>query len=400
MPYPNFVAGEPLPAASLNSIIGRLTAAEAAVVAAQARADAAYSLIPGNSTVNVGALGGTISLSQFTGTHDQKLAAAFSYAAAQTYKPAILLEPGIAWNFSGSYQAYDGLRLIGNPVAGYQRKSQITTVRINSGVGAASFLVGSTTTYNGYIANISFQGDSAAQFCHYPASAGTMYAWVFRDLMFDGFKHVFGQTADYCSMTLVSMLGAWNIGTPADSQLLLRGSDCTLFPDGSCNFGNGVPGTGATTTGPYLMKLDSFGKCPVGGIYFTAYQGWRALEIKGTPSLGLGLYFTDLRCEGRNKDDPSYGSLIKVKSGRLSIRDSTINYAMAKPAGHTDETDLGIIQVYSGAKVRITNCDTDRAATPPMPETTPFLYVMSGGKARISNMEVGEKGGAWTGLPR
>jgi hypothetical protein len=306
----------------------------------------------------------------------------------------------VAWDFTGPFDVYDGFRLIGNPVAAYQRKSQLTTVRIRGGTGTSAFLQGKVTTYNGYIANISFQGDSSVQFFHYPASAGTMYAWVFRDLMFDGFKHVFGMTNDHASMTLVSMLGCWNIGTPSDTQLLLRGSDCTLFPDGSCNYGNGTPGTGPTTPGTYLMKLDSFGKCPVGGIYFTAYQGWRAIEIKGTPSFGPGLFFTDLRCEGRNSDDPSYGSLIKVKSGRASFRDSSINYGMAKPTGHTDETDLGIIQVYSGARVRIDNCDYDRASTPAVAESVPFLYVMSGGKARIANIEPVDKGIPWVSIPQ
>jgi hypothetical protein len=398
MPYPNYVPSDPLYAADVNTIIARLSAVETKAQAAQDTANAAFNLIPGNNTVNVGALGGTISLSQFTGTHDQKLAAAFSYAAAQTYVPAILLEPAINWTFNNTYPTYDGLRLIGNPVVGFHRKKQLTKVTLNCGIGPASFLVGATTTYNGLVADISFQGSGTEQFFHQPGSAGTAYGWVFRNLMFDSMKHVIGMPTDFAALTLCVTSGDWNTTTPQDSQYHIRGSDNAFWINSSCNLSNGdVPATGG---GKYLMRLASLEKSPIGGVYFTAYQGWRALEVTGTPSFGAGLRIDKLRCEGRNTADPCYGSLIKVKSGFMGLRDSSINFAMANPTGHPDETDLGVIEVGVTAKVRIHDCNYDRASTPAVAETVPFLYVKSGGKAKITDIDVATKGGAWTGLPR
>jgi len=103
------------------------------------------------------------------------------------------------------------------------------------------------------------------------------------------------------------------------------------------------------------------------------------------------------RSEGRNSGAPCWGSNIRIGgSGHVTLRDWWVSYGASNlnQNGHTGE---GGVITQTGARVLYDGLIYDRAAG--VAETVPFIYV-SGGTARVRNIQYAAAGGSWTGLPR
>jgi len=343
---------------------------------------------------------GTVLLDQFAGTtDDDKLTAALQYAAAQTYIPTILLG-GRSYTFAKTQPTFSGMKLSGPPQVGWQNneissgKFNTQRVTLNVGNGANSWLVGSSTNYDGYIGNLSFlAGNGSAQFFHHPLSAGTAYCWGWHSLDFLGFRSVFGAPTDKAAITCSTASGSWNILGGTDVQINIGGSDNDFWTDGSCNIG---PSGSGNAGGKYLVVFDGLSKTNVGGLYITADAGWRALHIIGTPSYGPHLTLNGLRLEGRNAGDPSYGSLVKVDGGATLFRDTWIGYAMQNPSMYTDAVDVASVHVRSGDAI-FDGVVTDRATG--VSQSAPIFRVESGAGLEVEHVRTCSKGGAWTAKP-
>jgi hypothetical protein len=366
-----------------------------------------------NNRTNVTVTGGSSSpmpgvvlLDSFAGASDDaKLTAALTYAAAQTQTPAIMF-PDRLVTLTTTRVAFDGMKLIGPPVVGWQNVElssgglNPTRVRLNLGVDASSWIVppgGAGNCYNVAIRDLSFEStNSATQAFHYPVATGTAYAWNFHNLDFQSFKHVFGNPTTPFSATLCSTTGNWNMTTALDTQVTMGGSDNDFWIGGTCNVGPGgsSPLTGSNA-GRYLFRLQT-GKSNWGGVYITADDNWRALKLEGGTSFQAGNRLRGWRIEGRNANDPCPGALVRCSGGTWYMDGFDLNYAMTNAATFTDSTDLGYIHI-SGGVVHINGFSIDRATG--VAETVPAVYI-SAGEAIVKCAQRCTKGGAWTGRPR
>lgn len=336
-----------------------------------------------------------ILLDSFGGTDDQKLDQALVIAQASSPRRPIRLSAR-AHTFSKTRTTFSGLRILG-PNIGWQNPEIAGTggalpqcvVNLQCGIGPASWLVGTSTTYNVTIAGITFKSSTGAQFYHHPFSAGTSYATTLDTLSFYGFKHVLGTPADPFSMTLVTTKGSWTCVAVQGEQFSLRGSDNFLWVAGDMNYG-----WAGANGGKYLMRFSNLSKTAVRHLYLTARGGSRAILVEGPASQQGGLDFSDCVIEGQNAGDPAMGALIVVKGGGCSFTNTKLNFGMARPADFTDQQDTALVMVQGGVAI-LTNVWTNRATA--ASEAVPVVAV-SGGQALVSG--VMGMGGNWSGKPR
>ena len=346
-----------------------------------------------------GPMPGTVLLDSFPGaSDDDRLTAALAYAQAQPFIPTILLG-GRAYVFTRTQNTFSGMRLSG-PTVGWQNpelsggKFTPCRVTLNVGSGANSWLVGTATNFDGYVGNLSFvSGNGASQFFHHPLANGTAYCWTFHSLSFLGFKNVMGNATDGAALTCCTISGQWTIVGGLDTQIHVQGSDSDFWTDGSCNIGPDSNGNGG---GKFLAVFTSMGKTNVGGMYFTADAGWRALLIQGSPNYGPGLTFSGMRIEGRNPNDPSYGALVRVQSSNVMFRDTWIAYAMSNPGAYTDAIDKGVVHVTGGDAI-FDGVTYDRAAN--VGQDVPLFRVEAGAALEVAHVRTCSRGGGWSALP-
>jgi hypothetical protein len=334
-------------------------------------------------------------LDSFTGASDDlKLDAALTYVAAQTQKPAIMIPVGRMPTFTTTGRAlFSGLKIIGPPVVGFQNVEQSggalnpTRIRVNVGTGTSSWFVGTGNVFNVYFADLSIEStNSNSQFIEHKVANGTLYAGTFRNLSFQAFKHVLGNTTDALSITLCSFTGDWNMTTAKGCQVNLAGSDnVNLWRAGSLNVGPAGNGS-VLGAGEYLVKL-STAKTKIGGIYITADDQFRALLLQGNMTFQAGNLLTGFVIEGRNKDDPATGALVRCTGGGWRLEGSELNYAMASPATYTDATDRAYIH-QTGGNLHVVGPTMDR--TEGQAVTMPLLLA-SGGEAIVRQAQRGTK---------
>lgn len=337
-----------------------------------------------------------ILLDSFTGTDEQKLDQAWAVAQASNPRRPIRLSAR-AHAFGKTRTTFSGLRILG-PNVGWQNPEIAGTsgalpqccVTLNCGNGAASWLVGTATTYNVVVAGICFKSSNGVtQFYHHPYSAGTSYATTLDTLSFYGFKHVLGTPADPFSMTLVTTKGSWTCVAVQDTQFSLRGSDSFLWVAGDMNYG-----WAGANGGKYLMRFSNLSKTAVRHLYLTARGGSRAILVEGPASQQGGLDFSDCVIEGQNLNDPAMGALIVVKGGGCSFTNTKLNFGMARPGDFTDQTDTALVMVQGGVCL-VDKVWSNRATA--TSEAVPVVAV-SGGYADVAR--VMGMGGNWTGKPR
>lgn len=357
-----------------------------------------------NNVASGAPLPGVVLLDSFAGaTDDDKLTAALTFAQAQTQKPAIMM-PNRLVTFTQSRTIFDGMKIVGPPVVGFQNVERSsgglnpTRVRLDVGTDGAAWLIAPTSggRYNVVIRDIAFEStNSASQFIHYPVAVGTLFSCTFHNLDFNGFKHVFGSLTSSCAITLCTMSGDWTITNPKSTQLHLAGSDnVNMWVGGALNIGAAGSGT-LLMDGQYLARFLT-AKSNIGNIYFTADDNWRALLLDGNATYQAGNNLSGFVVEGRNAADPAVGALIHVKGGGWSIRDTSLNYAMASPTTLSGSPDRGYIQ-HTGGELHLSGITVDRATG--VSETVPIVY-STGGELIARGFRRSTKGGSWTGRPR
>lgn len=382
------------------------------VVSAGANVTVSSATSNGRTTYTVSSTGGGsgssipgyVLLDAYSGaTDDDKLAAAIADVKTYTQKPAIMF-PARLVTLTRSVNMFDGLKLIGPPVVGFQNVERSsgglnpTRVRINCGVEGSAFLIppaAGGSTYNVNVRDLSFEStNNNTQFLYYPVATGTMFACGFHNLSFNSFKSVLGSATNAAAFTLCSTTGNWNVTTALGTQINLAGSDnLDLWCSGLLNLGPSGNGT-LSGAGGYLMIIQT-AKSNYGNVYITADDNWRALKLTGTDSFQVGNRLRGFVIEGRNTNDPSPGALISVAGGGWILDGFDLNYAMTSPSTYTDRTDRGYIHMTSGT-IYIMGGTTDRAAG--VAETVPVVFI-SGGEATVEKWKRCTKGGSWTGRP-
>lgn len=391
MVYPKVVApGDPLMAADWNDH-------QAATQAAQARADYAASLIPGGSTAG---MPGLVLLDSFAGSSDdQKLTNAMSYAAAQTYRPGIVL--GARYHtFSQPRTVYSGLRIFGPAgarigfqnmeISGSNGQYNPCRVHLTTGTGNSSWLVGTSTTYSVTVGGIAFSGNGSSQFYHHPITAGTCYCATFFDLQFNGVKYAFGVPGDAWSNTLCAWEGEWNFTGLPDQPISVRGSDSWLQPTGMNIGWNNAP------TNTYLIRFENQSKTFVKGLYLTCRNAAsRAVLVQGPASSQGGLFITDSVIEGQNLNEWAAGALIMVQGGGVEFDRISCNFGMGGGTGNVLGDTADIMQ--TGGTMVISGVHTCKANG--RSETIPWLRA-TGGRTYIDKVfGMQGSGQAWSQIP-
>lgn len=341
-------------------------------------------------------------------TDDEKLTAALTYAAAQTYPPGIGLTNRLH-SFAASNRApFEAMRIIGpegfaNPERNGQTKmpSRIAL----SGTGGLFQMPGATTLFGIYLAHLSFTGGSNTRILDQGSGTGSWGNLHMRDIYSSGLRNVLGSQAAKLLLLACYFDGIWQINNCYNGAFHLGGSDNNLWPGGlQLDSGTGFNSSGSAN-GQYHLWLDFMEKSNIGWQYTTAEGGWNGIRqtgpanpvTSGGGNLGGPNIFTGLRLEGRNAGAPCNGSLFRIEGGTAIIRDSWISYGMSSPAtpGHSP-ADAGIIHQTGGVLV-VDGCTYDRATG--VAETVPWIYT-SGGELMVTKATRGSKGGSWSGRPR
>lgn len=337
-----------------------------------------------------GPMPGTVLVDQFPGANDDaQLANALNYAAAQTYKPAILFG-GRKYSYTKPITGFSGMRLVGTA-------GQVDQVRSGDPYPCAIYLsIGGSNgwlnfpngnTYGIYVGGLTFNGNSTTRFAGVNSAANVVTS-MFENLSFNGFQSVFGSTTTVQAFTISTFAGFWNVNNGTDTQFTLGGSDCSFWENSSINLD--TPG-GYRAAGSYLLNLASMSKTTIGPVYTTADRG-SGVKISNS---GVGqLIIRGARFEGRNAATPCYGSTLRIEGNTgVMLRDCWYGYGMTNPSA-TGRNDAGVIHV-SGGDVEV-NGATYGAANG-ISQSVPFLYA-EGGKVRIRSVHT-QTNQSWAGKP-
>lgn len=347
---------------------------------------------------------GAVFLDEFAGANDDaKLTAALSAVSADTYPRAIQLRAR-QYSFStGGRTPFEGMRIIGPRGYGNPERNSQTKMpgRVHLSGFTGPWFSTSTEVFSVSLHNLSFTGGSNACVL---GGTGNWYCLHMRDIFSSGLRSVLGTQAQKILITAAQFDGAWEINNCYNGAFHMGGSDNVLWKDGMLLDSGPAFNTAGSANGQYHIWFDSLEKSDLGPLYITAEGAWNGIRVSG-PSYGAvtsntgSIWCTGgMRIEGRNKDQPCNGSLLRVEGGFFSVRDSWFGYAMASPAtpGHSPQ-DAGVIH-HSGGGLNVENCMYDRATG--VAETVPFVYANSSGPTRVYNQWIAGRGGSWTGLPR
>ena len=332
---------------------------------------------------------GCVYLDSFPGAnHDQKLAAAMSYAASQTYKPAIILGLG-RYDFTQPVTVYSGFRLFGGAPGSYEQVRSgnpfPTACYINIGGNGGWLNWPNGNTYGVNIGNLSFNGTSATRWVGVNTSSNIVTS-VFDNLSFNGFLSIFGSRTSAQAFTISTFSGFWNANNGRDVQFALAGSDCSFWETGSINLDSPE---GFRPDDSSLIRFNALSKSTVGPIYLTADRASGAEIAYGNTGQ---LIIRSMRFEGRNAGNPCDGAVLRVSGNSgYTLRDCWFGYGMANPATN-GRNDKGIIHISSGQGF-IDGAWYGRADG--VSTSVPFIYC-DGGSVRVQNVGT-QPGQAWTG---
>jgi hypothetical protein len=345
---------------------------------------------------------GVVLLDGFDGaSDDDKLGAAMTYAAAQTYHPTIQLL-NRAYSFTVARTLYDGFRMQGPPGYSNAEKSapnMACKVDVNVAGGIWLNATSGSFTWDLYLAHLCFTGHSTVQFL--ATTNGGLYCALLRDLTFANFKSVMGSQAAKCQMTACVFDGFWDVDNSYAGAFHIAGSDNNLWPSGMLLDSGTAFNSGAV--GQYHLWCDFLENTTIGPIFITCEGNWSGIKVSG-PAYnsggsnlgGLLVFSPGLRVQGRNIGQPCNGAVMRIEGGIVSLRDASPAFGMASPSSNTHSpVDAGIIHQTAGMLIA-DGIMYDHATG--VAETVPLLY-SAGGIAIISRALLGSKGGAWTGKP-
>jgi hypothetical protein len=333
---------------------------------------------------------GRIWLDSFDGASDTaKLAAAISYAGAQTYAPVIALS-NRKYTFTAELgRVYDGFTIEGpadswkSSAAAKQSGCEVAlNLTPRAGEPAGYWLEATSgTIWNWAVRNIYFSGTGSTQFLRAKGAAnggGLLDGCTFHSLQFNGFRTVFGNGSEKCAMQLCVIDGYWSIQGCTDTACRIGGSDNRgIFADG-LNIDSG-----ASAGGKYHMIFDYCSKSNVGPVYVNCDSaGWRGVKILGNNANADGLDFYGVTIEGRNATNAAQGELVTVQGGWPHFHGGTIDCGMTSPSAG----EVGMISVVgSTAHATFDGVCIDLASGQD-PASISVFYVGSGGEINTKNI--------------
>lgn len=327
---------------------------------------------------------GVVQLDSFSGANDDaKLTAAMSYAAAQTWRPAIQFPAGQTTFTTSGRTPYSGMKFIGPfggrgpknlEISGGAPVSHRVTLNVGSGT-SAWFNGGSNDYYDVNFTDLAFHsGNAVSQFWHQPT--GTLYACQFESLTFYGFKHIFGNTATKALVTQVIFSGHWTIQGIQDQQFHFGGSDNCFWVDNLININTPASGSGS---GKFAMVFNGVSKSKFGYIYSTCEGGYGGILHSGS---GYGNAMFGGINEGRNASSPATGPVMSITGGSHTFYGPWFGY-VASGGGVN-----GAVH-QSGGSIVMYGPQYKRASS--VSATFPMLY-QTGGTARIHDAICADSG--------
>jgi hypothetical protein len=347
---------------------GAAAAATAAGAATTARTWA--NATPAAAADRANGVVGAVVLDDFAGsTDDAKFAAALSYIAAQTYRPALLLT-NRRYELNATYALFNDLSIYG---VGMEREfAKQTLVK----AGAAALFRVPTGQPSNYVKNvtirgISFQGGAGTDFFEpVDLASGPILAYSdIRECGFNLFRRVM-----------------WSrlLGSSLDDIYVNNGTDTQLYLSGSDNFigtgGHFFMDSQALTADKYLLRFGHMSKTDVGGLFITGTKA-TGIRVDG----GRGLTFNGTKSEARagSAAIATQGSALVITGGSgIVVRDCWFFNVMANPAA-TGNAALhkGYVTVTGGDGILVTGCRFDRGGssqTSNTPAGTPCVYASGG----------------------
>lgn len=327
-----------------------------------------------------------------------------SYAAAQTYIPAIGFSNRAYGPFTTGLTGFPGERWIGPP--GYSNPEKnggngtYHGMKLYTTVNGTFYNVTAANSFTISMENICAVGSSSTQFIGNSGS-GSYYCLQMRNFYAAGFKSVLGSQATKLLITAGQFDGSWEVNNSYDGAFHVGGSDTVFWPQGML-LDSAAAFVGS---GQYHLWFDSMDKSSVGPLYITCEGDWGGVKVSGPTSpnggssnAGIVTFAPGLKVEGRNPGQPCYGANVLVQGGQVTLPQAWISYGMSSPSsmGHTP-TDKALVDVQGGVAY-LEACWYDRATG--VAETVPFANVEPNGKLIIGNQLIASRGGTWSGLPR
>jgi hypothetical protein len=378
----------------IDALDGRMDNAEANISALQAAGGG------GGGGGSALAPFGRVSLDGFAGANDDaKLAAAITYAAAQTFPPAIQLT-NRAHTFTTSRAAFEALRIIGPE--GYSNperngNSSKMSAKVTLGMNGPWFHNNGTDMFSVSLHNLAFVGTGTNATVIGQSGGGTWYCLSMSGIYSSGLRSVIGTQATKVNITAASFTGDWEINNCYSSAFHIGGSDNALWMDGMLLDSGTAFNSAGSANGQAHLWCDSLDKTVIGPLYITCEGNWRGVRVSGTSwdnvTTNMGsLTFYGLRCEGRNPGAPCNGAPIRVEGGRASFIGGYVNYGMASPGTISGGTDVGIIN-HTGGLLAVEGVQYDRATG--VGTSTPFVYTNTTGPCMVTRCWGASRGGAW-----
>lgn len=332
-----------------------------------------------------------VPLESFAGASDDaRLGNALSYIAAQTYKPPLIFGQNRYYGpFTTTRTIFSGLKMIGSAGFGnQQRAANSNAQRLKISTSGAWLQMPSGSVFDFEARNLTFEGSSASTWLA-GHSSGVLWTSKIGDCGWTEFQTVLGTSSQKLLLTACHFHGWWNINNSYGRAITIGGSDNTLWV--GSNFLLDSPP--AYTVPDCHMYLDNLQKSVVGGAFITAEQVPAAIIISGSNTYGSGTTLLGVRMEGRNENQPSYGSVLRITGGSTVIRDCWIAHAYSAPGSSGRSSEGGAVSVLGGTAV------FDGVTFGKRPngqaDSTPQIYASGSSTiVRITNCLPG--GGAWT----
>lgn len=358
-----------------------------------------------NEAAVAGSSPGEVALDSFTGANDDALlAAAMSYASAQTYPPIIRLA-NRAHSFSAQITPYTGFRLFGpGPMSDANLSAANMTCKVNLSTNGTWLYVNGSDTWDAAIVGIAFTGTSSTTFLGCDGTA-VWHRCLIRDCSFSAFKTVLGTQTQKLLMTTSIIDGMFQVQGTYNGGIHIGGSDNRLFIGGALIDASVAYNTSGNAAGQYHMWFDGLDNTSIGPLYITAEGPWGGVRVTGfaynsgiASNRGM-LWMYGCTIEGRNTNQPCDGALLRVEGGIVQLTNGYIARGMASPStmGHSP-ADAGVVHVMTGGALVMRGVTYDRCNG--VSESVPFVYTTSSGPVRVADITIATTGGTWTGLPQ
>lgn len=328
--------------------------------------------------VNRWELGGAyIPLRAFDGaTDDDKLTAFMAYAGAQTHSGiACVLDENRVYSFSQTRTVYDGFTLVSPFLTNgdQDRSSHPNAFAVNLSSNGGWLTCNGAIVFGVILSGLTFNCSSST---YVVEASGTPWLWRLNDIGFQNGAGLVGDSTHSVGVDMLNMTGVWNINNIRKCGFNLGGSDGQLSP---ANMNLDSPGNSEMSDSDYLARFTSLTFFTVAN-WFATCDRHSGLLMSGSNMSGL--FMRNCVWQGRNKDTPCFGALIRINGGTLNMQQCHLDYAMTSPStlGHGDK---GYVHVASGGILQASNCMSNFATG--QDGTQPVVYVEVGGYAQIRN---------------